>query len=52
MATAHPGSSEGFRLANMREGAKRLGAEVNIRAAPGGGTSVIVRLPSSVALRQ
>jgi signal transduction histidine kinase len=52
MATAQLGSSEGFGLANMRERAKGLGAELDIRAAPGGGTSVIVRLPSSVAPRQ
>ena len=50
IATTHGRSSEGFGLANMRERAKQLGAELEIRAAPGGGTSVIVRLPSSVAL--
>jgi signal transduction histidine kinase len=52
IATAHLGNSEGFGLCNMRERAKQLGAELDIRPAPGGGTSVIVRLPSSVALRQ
>lgn len=50
--TAGLGCSEGFGLGNMRERAKQLGAELDIRTAPGGGTSVIVRLPSSVALRQ
>jgi signal transduction histidine kinase len=50
--TAQLGSSEGFGLGNMRERAKQLGAELDIRTPPGGGTSVIVRLPSSVALRQ
>jgi signal transduction histidine kinase len=50
--SAQLGSSEGFGLGNMRERAKQLGAELDIRTAPGGGTSVIVRLPSSVALRQ
>jgi len=49
---AGPGCSEGFGLGNMRERAKQLGAELDIRTAPGGGTSVIVRLPLSVALRQ
>jgi len=49
---AHLGSSEGFGLGNMRERAKQLGAELDIRTAPGGGTSVIVRLPTSVAHRQ
>ena len=52
IAMAQLGSSEGFGLGNMRERAKQLGAELDIRTAPGGGTSVIVRLPSSVALRQ
>ena len=52
IATAQLGSSEGFGLGNMRERAKQLGAELDIRTAPGGGTSVIVRLPSSLALRQ
>jgi signal transduction histidine kinase len=50
--TAGLGCSEGFGLGNMRERAKQLGAELDIRTAPGRGTSVIVRLPSSVALRQ
>jgi len=50
--TAHLGCNEGFGLGNMRERAKQLGAELDIRPAPGGGTSVIVRLPSSVAHRQ
>jgi signal transduction histidine kinase len=50
--TARLGCSEGFGLGNMRERAKQLGAELDIRSAPAGGTSVIVRLPSSVALRQ
>jgi signal transduction histidine kinase len=49
---AHLGSGEGFGVGNMRERARLLGAELDIRTAPGGGTSVIVRLPSSVALRQ
>jgi len=49
---ARLGCSEGFGLGNMRERAKQLGAELDIRTASGGGTSVIVRLPSSVALRQ
>jgi signal transduction histidine kinase len=48
---ARLGCSEGFGLGNMRERAKQLGAELDIRTASGGGTSVIVRLPSSVALR-
>jgi signal transduction histidine kinase len=52
IAMAQLGSSEGFGLGNMRERAKQLGAELDIRTAPGGGTSVIVRLPSSLALRQ
>ncbi len=52
IAMAQLGSSEGFGLGNMRERAKHLGAELDIRTAPGGGTSVIVRLPSSLALRQ
>jgi signal transduction histidine kinase len=52
ITTAHLGSSEGFGLSNMRERAKQLGAELDIRTASGGGTSVIVRLPSSVALRR
>ena len=50
--TAHLGCNEGFGLGNMRERAKQLGAELDIRPAPGGGTSVIVRLPSSAAHRQ
>jgi signal transduction histidine kinase len=49
---ARLGCTEGFGLGNMRERAKQLGAELDIRTASGGGTSVIVRLPSSVALRQ
>ena len=52
IATAQLGSSEGFGLGNMRERAKQLGAELDVSSAPGGGTSVIVRLPSSLALRQ
>jgi signal transduction histidine kinase len=52
IAMAQLGSSEGFGLGNMRERARQLGAELDIRTAPGGGTSVIVRLPSSLALRQ
>jgi signal transduction histidine kinase len=52
IATAQLRNSEGFGLGNMRDRAKQLGAELDIRAAPGGGTSVIVRLPSSVAHRQ
>jgi signal transduction histidine kinase len=52
IATARLGNSEGFGLGNMRERAKQLGAELDIRNAPGGGTSVIVRLPSSLALPQ
>ncbi len=52
IAMAQLGSSEGFGLGNMRERAKQLGAELDIRTAPGGGTSVIVRLPSSLALCQ
>ena len=48
--TARLGCSEGFGLGNMRERAKQLGAELDIRTSSGGGTSVIVRLPSSVAL--
>ena len=52
IAMAQLGSSEGFGLGNMRERAKHLGAELDIRTTPGGGTSVIVRLPSSLALRQ
>jgi signal transduction histidine kinase len=52
IAMAQLGSSEGFGLGNMRERAKQLGAELDIRTAPGGGTSVIVRLPSSLVLRQ
>jgi signal transduction histidine kinase len=50
--TAHLGCNEGFGLGNMRERAKQLGAELDIRPAPGGGTSIIVRLPISVAHRQ
>ena len=52
IATTRLGNSDGFGLCNMRERAKQLGAELDIRTAPGGGTSVIVRLPSSLALRQ
>jgi signal transduction histidine kinase len=49
-ATQHR-TSEGFGLCNMRERAKQLGASLDIRTAHGSGTSVIVRLPTSVALR-
>jgi signal transduction histidine kinase len=52
ISTAHLGCNEGFGLGNMRERAKQLGAELDIRPAPGGGTSIIVRLPISVAHRQ
>jgi signal transduction histidine kinase len=45
-------TGEGFGLCNMRERAKQIGADLDIRTAPGGGASVIVRLPSSVAYRQ
>jgi signal transduction histidine kinase len=50
--TALLGCNEGFGLGNMRERAKQLGAELDIRPAPSGGTSIIVRLPISVAHRQ
>jgi signal transduction histidine kinase len=51
IATTRLGNSEGFGLCNMRERAKQLGASLDIRTAHGSGTSVIVRLPTSVALR-
>jgi signal transduction histidine kinase len=40
-------NGEGLGLGNMRERAKNLGAELDIRTAPGRGTTVIVRLPIS-----
>jgi signal transduction histidine kinase/PAS domain-containing protein len=41
-------SAEGLGLGNMRERAKNLGAELDIRTAAGRGTTVIVRLPIHV----
>jgi signal transduction histidine kinase len=38
---------EGLGLGNMRDRAKTLGAELDIRTADGRGTSIIVRLPMS-----
>jgi signal transduction histidine kinase/PAS domain-containing protein len=38
-------SGEGLGLGNMRERAKNLGAELDIRTGAGRGTSIIVRLP-------
>jgi signal transduction histidine kinase/PAS domain-containing protein len=38
-------SEEGFGLANMRERAKNLGAELSIDTAAGRGTGIVVRLP-------
>jgi signal transduction histidine kinase len=40
-----PEIKEGWGLSNMRERAKNLGAELDIRTAAGRGTSIIVRLP-------
>src|SRR5260370_2618439 len=40
-------NGEGLGLGNMRNRAKSLGAELDIRTAAGRGTSIIVRLPSS-----
>jgi two-component system sensor histidine kinase UhpB len=40
-----PENGEGWGLGNMRERAKNLGAELDIRTAAGRGTSIIVRLP-------
>jgi signal transduction histidine kinase len=40
-----PEIGEGWGLGNMRERAKNLGAELDIRTAAGRGTSIIVRLP-------
>jgi signal transduction histidine kinase len=38
-------SEEGFGLANMRERAKNLGAELSIDSAADRGTGIVVRLP-------
>jgi signal transduction histidine kinase/PAS domain-containing protein len=38
-------NGEGFGLGNMRDRAKNLGAELDIRTVAGRGTSIIVRLP-------
>jgi signal transduction histidine kinase len=38
-------AEEGFGLTNMRERAKKLNATLDIRTAPGRGTSIIVSLP-------
>src|SRR5258708_11410328 len=40
-----PEIKEGWGLSNVRERAKNLGAELDIRTAAGRGTSIIVRLP-------
>jgi len=40
-----PEIKEGWGLSNMRERAKNLGAELDIRTAAGRGTSIMVRLP-------
>jgi signal transduction histidine kinase len=45
IAKSRPGTGEGFGLGNMRERAKSLGAELDIRSTAGRGTSVVVRLP-------
>ena len=36
---------DGFGLSNMRSRAKTLGAEFELRSAPGNGTSIVVRVP-------
>jgi signal transduction histidine kinase len=38
-------TGEGFGVTNMRERAKKLNATLDIRTAPGRGTSIIVSLP-------
>jgi signal transduction histidine kinase len=38
-------NGEGLGLSNMRDRAKTVGAELDIRTAGGRGTSIIVRLP-------
>jgi signal transduction histidine kinase len=38
-------TEEGFGFINMRERAKKLNATLDIRTAPGRGTSIIVSLP-------
>jgi signal transduction histidine kinase len=50
IAKARLENGEGFGLASMRERAKSLGAELDIRTAAGRGTSVVVRLPMSAAV--
>jgi signal transduction histidine kinase len=45
ISKARLGSGEGFGLGNMRERAKNLGAELDIKTAAGRGTTVSVRLP-------
>jgi two-component system nitrate/nitrite sensor histidine kinase NarX len=40
-----PRTRRGMGLATMRERAHEIGAELDIRARPGGGTAVTVRVP-------
>jgi signal transduction histidine kinase len=41
-----PPGREGFGFTSMRERAKKLNWILEIRAAPGGGTSIVVSLPT------